>query len=89
MASRRTKKEAEPAESGGSAEPEPAEADGSAEPEPAEESQPAPEAGFENRAARRARNKGAQPPKAAGKIEPHGRRAPIQAPRSWANRRSG
>jgi hypothetical protein len=78
MADRRAKKEAEPEAPAAAADPEP-------------ESEPEPEPVFENRAARRAaaRGKGAQQPKAAGKIEPHGRRGPAQAPRSWANRRSG
>lgn len=76
MADRRTKKEAEPEAPAAAADPEP-----ESEPEPV----------YENRAARRAaaRGKGSQQPKAAGKIEPHGRRGPTQSPRSWANRRSG
>jgi hypothetical protein len=55
--------------------------------EPAAESEPEP--AFENRAARRARNKGKSQPKAEGRIDPHGYRGPAQAQRSWANRRSG
>lgn len=83
---RRTKKAAEPA----AAEPapaEPAEPVEAAPDEPAAEEEPV----FANRAERRAhaRGKGAQQPKAAGKIEAHGRHGPVQAPRSWANRRSG
>jgi hypothetical protein len=84
---RRTKKDAEPAEP---AKPEPA-----AEPAADAGQEPAADAGqepvFANRAARRAyaRGKGGQQPKASGKIEAHGRRGPVQAPRSWASRRSG
>jgi hypothetical protein len=62
--------------------------DETADAEPAAESEPTPEAGFENRAARRARKR-SQAPKAAGRIDPHGDRRQVQAPRSWSTRRSG
>jgi hypothetical protein len=94
---RRTKKAAEPAPpaAAGSTQAEPAEAEPAepAEAEPSGQEEPAgqEEPVFANRAERRAhaRGKGAQQPKATGKIEAHGRRGPAQSPRSWANRRSG
>lgn len=101
MAGRRTKKAAQPAAA--AEEPvKPAEPAEASEPAEAPESAEAAEAGeasesaepaepvFANRAERRAhaRGKSLPQPQANGKVI-HGQRGPVQAPRSWANRRSG
>jgi hypothetical protein len=90
---RRTKKAAEPAPPAAAEPAQPADSTPAAPDDPAAPDEPAGEEEpvFANRAERRAhaRGKGAQQPKAAGKIEAHGRRGPVAAPRSWANRRSG
>jgi hypothetical protein len=44
---------------------------------------------YANRAARRARGKGASPPPPAGKGPHLGGRGSVQGPRQWGNRRSG
>jgi hypothetical protein len=56
------------------------------EPEPTEEEEPA---AFANRAARRAKGKGANPQPTSGKGHHLGGRGSVQGPRQWGNRRSG
>jgi hypothetical protein len=55
----------------------------------AESSETEEPAGYANRAARRARGKGAAQPQPQDKGSHFGRRGAVQGPRQWGNRRSG
>ncbi|GEM_PF-2614876 len=69
---------------------EPGDAPAAAEPAGAAESAEPAEPDFENRAARRARGKGAAAQAQASGKSPHfGGRGSVQGPRQWGNRRSG
>jgi hypothetical protein len=59
-----------------------------AETSPAETDEPAP-VEFANRAARRAKGKGAGAPASHGRGKVGGRQGTVQGPRQWGNRRSG
>lgn len=60
-----------------------------AEPSPGDESGADEPPAFQNRAARRAKAKGAAQQQPQGNTKHLGRRGSVQGPRQWGNRRSG